>query len=75
MKRLRLYTRISNISIIAALVFAIIRRILKPYISVEIIRISLYISIFFLVSFVVFTLLKYIEKKNIERKSTNYDDF
>ena len=75
MKRLRLYTRISNISIIAAVVFAIIRSILKPYIPVEIIRISLYISIFLGILFVIFSLLKYIEKKNIERKSTNYNDF
>lgn len=75
MKRLKLYTRLSNISIIAAVVFAIIRSILKPYIPVEIIRISLYISIFLGVLFIIFSLLKYIEKKNIERKSTNYNDF
>lgn len=75
MKRLKLYTRLSNISIIAAVVFAIIRSILKPYIPVEIIRISLYISIFLGVLFIIFSLLKYIEKKNIEQKSTNYNDF
>jgi hypothetical protein len=74
-KRLQIYDRISYSSLIVAVVLAMIRSLIKNHLSVEVIKISLYVSVFLGLVFIFFALLKFIEKKKIERKTSNYDNF
>ena len=74
-KRLQIYDRISYSSLIIAVVLAMVRRLIKNHLSVELIKISLYVSVFLGLVFILFASLKFIEKKKIERKTSNYDNF
>ena len=75
MKKIKLYNKLSLYSIVLAVVLGIVRSLIKQNISNSVIKISLYISIFLGILFIFFSLLSYLEKRKIERKSTNYDNF
>jgi len=74
-KRLQLYDKIGYSSLIFAVILAIIRRLFKSYFSIEIIKFSLYVSVFLGLIFIIFSLVKFIEKNRIEKKVSNYDEF
>ena len=75
MKKIKLYNRLSLYSILLAVVLGIVRSLIKQNLSNEVIKISLYISILLGILFIFFSLLSYLEKRKVERKSTNYDNF
>lgn len=75
MKRINLFNKISSISIIVAVILAIIRSMVREMISDKLLNASLYISVILGMLFIIFTILSYIEKKRLEKKSKDYDSF
>ena len=75
MRKIKLYNKLSLYSIVLAVVLGIVRSVIKQNLSTEVIKTSLYISIFLGILFLFFSLLSYLEKRKVERKSTNYDNF
>jgi len=75
MKKIKLYNKLSLYSILLAVVLGIVRSMIKQNLSNEVVIISMYISVLLGILFLFFSLLSYLEKRKIERKSTNYDSF
>ncbi len=75
MRLIKLYNNLSLYSILLAVILQTIRKMLKGNLSTEGQLVFLYVSIFLGLLFLVFSLLSYLEKRKIERNSTNYDDF
>jgi len=75
MRKIKLYNNLSLYSILLAVILQTIRKMLKGNLSTEGHLVFLYVSIFLGLLFLLFSLLSYLEKRKIERKSTNYDDF
>ena len=75
MKKINIYNILTRYVIGAILFIMIGRKFFKHNLSKEVLIISLYISAFLLVVLLILRVLVFYEKRKLNRKISNYNDF